>query len=107
MYGAALLSTIIILISLVFLNNFEKLFSRVYSSSFIEIVIEPQLKIKNVVATVEKFGATIKNIEIIKMEDRIRKVYIKIEQKKSTDRLSMLDEISKIEYVKNISDLNK
>ncbi|RDW18529.1 MgtC/SapB family protein [Oceanobacillus chungangensis] len=107
MYGAAALATLIILISLIFLNNFEKILPRINVSSFIEIIVEPELEIKDVVATAEKFGETVRNIEIIKMENNIRKIHIKLIHGKNSDRISMLDEISKIDFVNNVSELDK
>ncbi|AXI11056.1 MgtC/SapB family protein [Oceanobacillus sp. 143] len=107
MYGAAALATLIILISLIFLNNFEKILPRIHVSSFIEIIVEPEFEIKDVVAIAEKFGETVKNIEIIKMESNIRKIQIRLIHGKNSERISMLDEISKIDFVNNVSELDK
>ncbi|RDW21801.1 ATPase [Oceanobacillus arenosus] len=107
MYGAAMLTTLIILVSLIFLNNFEKLLPRIHASSFIEIIVEPELEIKDVVAAVEMFGEKVKNIDIIKMESEIRKIHIRLIQGKNGDRISMIDAISKIDYVNNVSELDK
>ncbi|OZU87219.1 ATPase [Virgibacillus indicus] len=106
MYAAAIFTTLVILLSLVFLNNFEKLFTRGKSSNnIIEIVALPELKINNVVAIFEQYDLTIKNVEIVKVENNVRNIFIKIERKRDLDRVSLFAEISKIDHVRNISEL--
>ncbi|XGA32915.1 MgtC/SapB family protein [Virgibacillus sp. CBA3643] len=105
MYAAALFTTLIILLSLVFLNNFEKLFIKGRSSNVIEIVALPELQINEIVAVFEKFNSTIKNVQISKAENDIRNIFVKIEGKSDVERIALVEEISKINYVKNISEL--
>ncbi|PAV27931.1 ATPase [Virgibacillus profundi] len=106
MYAAAVFTTLVILLSLIFLNNFERLFTKGRTTNnIIEIVALPELKINNVVAVFEAFDLTIKNVEIIKVENNVRNIFIKIERKKELDRVSLFNEISKIDHVKNISEL--
>lgn len=106
MYAAAIFTTLVILLSLVFLNNFEKLFTKgKTSNNIIEIVALPELKINNVVAVFEQYGLTIKNVEIVKVENNVRNIFIKIERKRDLDRVSLFAEISRIDHVRNISEL--
>ncbi|UJL48130.1 MgtC/SapB family protein [Virgibacillus sp. NKC19-16] len=105
MYGAALFTTLIILLSLVFLNNFEKLFTKGRSSNLIEIVALPDLQINEIVSVFEKFNSTIKKVEISKSEHDVRNIFVKIERKPDVERIALVEEISKIDYVKNISEL--
>ncbi|GAA0418312.1 hypothetical protein GCM10008934_06440 [Virgibacillus salarius] len=53
----------------------------------------------------EKFDLTIKKVEIIKIENDLRNIFIKIERKPDLDRISLFEEISKVDHVKNISEL--
>ncbi|MCC2249733.1 MgtC/SapB family protein [Virgibacillus sp. AGTR] len=105
MYAAAVFTTFIILLSLIFLNNFERLFTKGGTSHLIEIVTLPDLKVNELVSALEKFDLTIKKVEIIKIENDLRNIFIKIERKPDLDRISLFEEISKVDHVKNISEL--
>ncbi|WP_100012615.1 MgtC/SapB family protein [Lentibacillus sediminis] len=103
MYGPAVFTTLIILLSLVFLNNFEKMFTKSRSSSMIEIVALNDLKIQDVVTIVEKYELIIKSVEIVKSENNARRIFIKTEPVIETDQLALYEEISRIEQVRNIN----
>ncbi|GAB3069367.1 MgtC/SapB family protein [Virgibacillus ainsalahensis] len=106
MYGAALFTTFIILISLVFLNNFEKLFTKVNSSNLIEIIASVDLEISEIIAVIESYNLTIKNVEIVKSENNNRKIFIKMDSVPMTEQVSLFERISKVEHVINISELS-
>lgn len=103
MYGPAVFTTLIILLSLVFLNNFEKMFTKSRSSSVMEIVALNDLKIQDVVAIAEKYELSIKNVEIVKSENNVRRIFIKTDPVTDTDQLALYEEISRIEQVRNIN----
>lgn len=105
MYGAAIFTTLVILLSLIFLNNFERLFTRRQSTHLIEIVALSGLKIKDIVTVLEKFDLTIKNIEIIKLENDMKNIFLKVEKDAGDDYVSLFEEISEINQVKNITEL--
>ncbi|WP_200412021.1 MgtC/SapB family protein, partial [Virgibacillus salexigens] len=75
MYAAAVFTTLVILLSLIFLNNFERLFRRGGSTNLIQIVTLPGLHVNEVVAAFEKFNLTIKEVEIIKIENDLRNIF--------------------------------
>lgn len=104
MYATAVFTTVVILLSLIFLNNFEKLFPKMHSSNLIEIVALPGLKVNNIVSTFEMFNLSIKSVEIVKVESNIRNIYIKIERNNGLERIQLFEAISKIEHVKNITE---
>ncbi|MFC4025699.1 MgtC/SapB family protein [Oceanobacillus longus] len=106
MYSVAIVTTLIILISLVFLNHIESFFPKSKTSNFIEIVVEEYFQIHYVVELIEKYNLSIKNVEIFRMESNLRKIYIKTDVKEKQDLVGLFEEISKIDYVKNISKLN-
>src|SRR5690625_2256187 len=56
MYATAVFTTIVILLSLIFLNNFEKLFTKGNRSIVIEIIALPGLQVTSIVAVLEKFN---------------------------------------------------
>ncbi|MGP4066980.1 MgtC/SapB family protein [Oceanobacillus sp. M65] len=105
MYAAALFTTIVILLSLIFLNNFEKLFRKGSTSNLIQIVALPDIKVNDVVSAFEKFNLSIKNVEIIKAEHGIRNIFIKIDRNDQLNRIHFFEELSRIEHIKNISEI--
>ncbi|ASN03711.1 MgtC/SapB family protein [Virgibacillus necropolis] len=106
MYATAVFTTLVILLSLVFLNNFDKLFKKGVSSNLIEIVALPGLQINNIVSIFESFDLTIKKVEIERVDENIRNIFIRIDQNAGLDRMALIEEISKEEQVKNIIERN-
>jgi putative Mg2+ transporter-C (MgtC) family protein len=104
MYATAIFTTVVILLSLVFLNNFETLFRKGHRSHLIEIVALPELKINRVVSAFEAYNILIKKVEIVKVEKGVRSIYIKIERDDQLDRMKLFDEISKLEHIKNVAE---
>lgn len=103
MYGAAILATLIILISLVFLNNFEKLFQSRRSFSSVNITIDHNTNLSLLVNLFEQFDVKILSIEITNIEKRMRNVQIKVERNKRIDKIKLYDELSRLTGVRNIS----
>ncbi|HLS08862.1 MgtC/SapB family protein [Lentibacillus sp.] len=103
MYAAAVFTTFIILLSLIFLNNFEKLF-RKEKSHRIEITALPGLKLDHIVSAIESYSLAIKQVEIERIDDEMRHIVVKIEPNKNLDWIALFEDISKIEFVKNISE---
>lgn len=105
MYGVAVFTTLIILLSLIFLNNFERLFMKRRSTNLIEIVAMAGLEINKLITVLEKFELTIQNVEIVKLENDMRNIFIKIERDSKLEHILLFQEISKIDHVKNITEL--
>lgn len=106
MYATAVFTTLVILLSLVFLNNFEKLFKKGLYSNLIEIVALPGLQINSIVSIFESFNLTIKKVEIERVDEDTRNIFIKIEQYAGLDHVALFEEISKVAQVKNIIERN-
>jgi len=106
MYGTAVLTTLVILLSLSLLNNFEKVFTitKKRSINMIEIVALPELKISSVITTLESHNIKINNIEIINVESDLRNIFISIgHHYDNIDRNMLLESITNIEHIKNVS----
>ncbi|MHA6253378.1 MgtC/SapB family protein [Oceanobacillus sp. CAU 1775] len=99
MYGPAVVTTILILVSLVLLNGFEKKFVSKKKSMQIEIVIEKELRITEIIEILEKHEITIVNVEVEKLERDLRAVYIKMNTIENIKLLGLFEAISKLEYV--------
>ncbi|WP_010095820.1 MgtC/SapB family protein [Ornithinibacillus scapharcae] len=104
MYAVAVFTTLIILLSLVFLNNFERLFTRGKNSLVVEIVSSPNLAINKVVSVFEESNIKIKQVEVIKVENNLRSIFIKVEPPKGLERITLFENLSSIEAVKSVSE---
>jgi putative Mg2+ transporter-C (MgtC) family protein len=104
MYAVAVFTTLVILLSLVFLNNFEKLFTKGKSSIVIEIVAYPELAINKVVSIFEDSNLKIRQVEVIKVENNLRSIFIKIEQNETISRITLFERLSNIESIKSVSE---
>ncbi|MFA1821622.1 MgtC/SapB family protein [Virgibacillus oceani] len=108
MYAAAVFTTLVILISLIFLNNFENLFihkkKRSTAGTVFEITGRQDLKIGDITASFEKRKVMITNIEISKTENNTKHIFIKVEEISEAERVAIFEEISNMENVKTISD---
>ncbi len=105
MYGPAIIATLIILISLVLLNNLEKIFQLKTKHIRIAIVVKPSLEVSELIKVVEVHRVKIINIEVEKMESELRAIYIKLDNIESKDQIELFEAISKLESVNNVSRL--
>ncbi|WP_067729166.1 MgtC/SapB family protein [Oceanobacillus damuensis] len=106
MYSVAIVTTLLILISLIFLNRIENLFPKSKSSNFIEMVVEENFKIYQAVEIIEKYNLSVKNVEIFRVESNLRKIYIKTDVKENQNLVELFGELSRNNLVKHISKLN-
>lgn len=104
MYATAIFTTLVILLSLIFLNNFEKRILKGHSSNLIEIVALEELKVHRLLSVIEKYQLFVKNVEIVKVENNVRNIFIKIERNDKLDRVRLFEEISSIDQVKSVSE---
>ncbi|WP_047983315.1 MgtC/SapB family protein [Ornithinibacillus californiensis] len=105
MYAVAVFTTLIILLSLVFLNNFEKLFTRGGKNSLVvEIVSYPGLPINKVVSVIEESDLKVKQVEVIKVENDLRSIFIKVDPKEDLNKIKLFESLSAIDAVKSVSE---
>jgi putative Mg2+ transporter-C (MgtC) family protein len=108
MYPAAVFTTMVILISLIFLNKFENFFihkkRRNKTTMDIEIKGFSNVKIEDIAASLEKGNVIIKNIKITNSEDNQKHIIVQTEEMSESDRVILFEEISNMDNVKTISD---
>jgi putative Mg2+ transporter-C (MgtC) family protein len=104
MYAVAVFTTLIILLSLVFLNNFEKLFTKGKSSMVVEIVSYPNLAINKVVSVFEESNLKVRKVEVLKVENDLRSIFIKVEPNGELNRITLFESLSSIDAVKSVSE---
>lgn len=108
MYGAALLVTFIILISLAFFNNIERFFQKRRSSSIIHITIDQRLTLTQLMEFLEQYKVKIQSIEIKNMDaSKNREIQLRMEKTKRLNRHLLFDDLSNLEGIVKISDISK
>ncbi|MCF3943842.1 MgtC/SapB family protein [Oceanobacillus alkalisoli] len=107
MYGPAIVATLIILISLVVLNNLEKLLPSQRKYTRIEMVVEQKIKVHKLVEIAEMYDVNIIAVEVEKMERDLRKIYFKMKGMGGNQLLVLFEEMSKLDGVNNINQLEK
>lgn len=106
MYSVAIVTTLIILISLIFLNRMEHFFPRFKSSNFIEIVASEEFEIHEAVKSIEKNDFNIRQVEIKLLEGNRRRIHIWTNMKRGNKLVYLFDDISKLPGVVNITKRN-
>lgn len=107
MYSVAIVTTFIILISLIFLNQIEKFFPRFKSSNIIEVVITQNFEINEVIRAIEKDNFIIRQVEIKKLEEsNQRRVNVWTNVKQNNNLVSIFDELSSLEGVVKVTKKN-
>ncbi|MCT1904902.1 MgtC/SapB family protein [Oceanobacillus sojae] len=106
MYSVAIVTTLIILASLIFLNQIEHFFPRFKSSNFIEVIASEEFEIHEAVKSIEKNHFNIKQIEIKLLEGKQRKIHIWTNMKANKNLVYLFDDISKLPGVVNITKRN-
>lgn len=104
MYAVAVFTTLIILLSLVFLNNFERLFTKSKSSVVIELISYPNLEINKVISIFEENNLKIKQVEVIKVENDLRNIFVKFTRDERVNPIMLMDQLSNIDSVKSVSE---
>lgn len=109
MYSIAVFTTIIILISLIFLNNIEKVIERKVGKTPLvtdfEIITYPDFVISDLLAVFEKRDIEVRYINITKDEDNNKNIHIKVSGVSESERKKLFDEMAQLKEVKIVSDV--
>ncbi|WLV24783.1 MgtC/SapB family protein [Aciduricibacillus chroicocephali] len=103
MYDIAVITTIIILLSLVFLNNLEKLFVRSISVHVLEIIVTNDFKADEFVRLMRKQEIDIQNIEFAKSDTELRRIFVKIKPSDRDSLTMFMNDASQLLGVENIT----
>ncbi|WP_368655107.1 MgtC/SapB family protein [Ornithinibacillus sp. 4-3] len=105
MYGPALVATIIILVSLVLLNRIEKAFQSRKKTTRIEMVVEQELDVSELIKILESHRITLADLEVEKMNNHLRTIFIKINNVEDKKLLELFEAISKLDSVNHVARL--
>ncbi|WP_027964764.1 MgtC/SapB family protein [Halalkalibacillus halophilus] len=107
MYPLAIFATIVVLLSLIFLNSFENFFRKNKSDSYFQIIILKDVHLRDVLEIFDQFELMIRKMEIESESSDSRKILIELEKNQEFDRNEIIDQVSKIEHVRYVYENNK
>lgn len=102
MYSEAVLTTVVILLSLVFLNNFEKVFSRDQKTLHFRVEVTTELNVASIIEVFDDFQLSVKKIEIETDANNKRTILIDLEKGQSVEQIALFDRLSKIDHVSRV-----
>lgn len=105
MMGPAIITTIIILVSLVLLNKFEKLFQTKMKYTRIEVVVTQDLKVHDLLKVFETNHINITHIEVEKAERNLRRIYIRMSRIENNQMAELFEAVSRLDAVNHVGRL--
>ncbi len=106
MYALAIFATLVVLLSLIFLNSFEKLFTKQKTDNWVHLQVKQGVHLGEVLNIFDEFDLLIKRMEIESEDVLKRNVYIELERNQNFNKNDLLDRVSKIENVTYIYERN-
>ncbi|MFQ3546392.1 MgtC/SapB family protein [Halobacillus rhizosphaerae] len=99
MYDLAILTTVIVLLSLIFLNKIEKQYFGNHMRNHFLVVGEQELKMNELLIIFEKAEVNIRRIEINQEVPVQRKILIELEKNQQFNDAVLADQLSKVKNV--------
>ncbi|MFD1021172.1 MgtC/SapB family protein [Thalassobacillus hwangdonensis] len=100
MYDAAIVTTIMVLLSLVFLNQVEERFTIGTSKNFVRLVVDQDINMGQVIQIFDECGLKIRKLAIENESRDERSLFIELEKGQKFDQLTLFDQLSKVDHVK-------
>lgn len=104
MYDLAVFTTIVILLSLIFLNHFETNFVKKEVLKTLEIKIDKNAEVNDIIALLEKLQVMVLDIEIQKNRSNIQILSLRVKFSTKLNRTNVYQEVLKLDKVQSISD---
>ena len=105
MFAPAILTTIVVLLSLIFLNKFETLVLNRSKKQYFHIVVKEGQSLINIIDVFESKKVKILNISLRYAKSKKRDVFrytIEADIKRNEDKISVFEELAKMEQVEKI-----
>ncbi len=102
MYPAAILTTIVVLLSLVFLNRIEALVTRKRNNKFVRLKIKNEVKITEILSVFERMDISVRKIRVERESAEERDVVIELEAEQSIYTSKILDELMNLDNVEAV-----
>ncbi|MBB6455219.1 putative Mg2+ transporter-C (MgtC) family protein [Salirhabdus euzebyi] len=104
MYGPAVLTTVVVLSSLIFLNRAEQRFSKSKGERRIRLILKKEAQLAEVLKVFDDFNLIIRKMEIENESAEERFLFIELEKEKEHDikRSDFIDELTKVDHIKYV-----
>lgn len=102
MYDVAFLSTMIVLLALIFLNKIEKKKFKEPKRNYLTIAVKPDADLGEIFAVLAQSDIKIKKMNIKTKEESNRTIHFELEKSKNHDIINFVSELSKTEAVRKI-----
>ncbi|MGP4062953.1 MgtC/SapB family protein [Halobacillus sp. H74] len=99
MYDVATVTTILVLLSLVFLNKVEKEKFNGNRKNVFHFTIDKDLQINIVLAVFDRFGLHVRKFDIVALDTEKKKIVIELDKHQDFDRTALLEQLIDIEGV--------
>lgn len=106
MYGVAILATLLVLLSLIFLNNLEKKYVSHYFKNSYVILADDHVKISEVLSVFDNESMMLQRVELEKENNDRRKIFIQLESNQHYDEAYLLENLSKLNNVIQVTQRN-
>lgn len=105
MYSMAILTTVIILLSLIFLNNFDSIVAKRVNKVNLEITINDFKDIESIFLKYNQFSIVVKNIEFINDHPDSPKVITEVDLAKNINKNDLYYELLNLKHIKQVKEI--
>ncbi|UOQ91381.1 MgtC/SapB family protein [Halobacillus shinanisalinarum] len=99
MYDVAVLATILVLLSLIFLNNLEKkYFSGYFKNSYV-LLADERIETSKLLGIFDEEGISLQKVEIENLNNKTKNILIQITKGQKINEISLLEKLSKVDNV--------
>ncbi|WP_186576194.1 MgtC/SapB family protein [Aquibacillus kalidii] len=103
MYKEAILTTIVILLSLAFLNKFEGIFHKGKGKITFQILIGPKMNLGNLLEILNKSEISIRKLQVEKDVGIDRNILIQLDNDPNIDKTLLYNQLLQMEHVKQVN----
>ncbi|WP_181351093.1 MgtC/SapB family protein [Thalassobacillus sp. CUG 92003] len=104
MYDVAVFTTVVVLLSLIFLNQIEDKFFSKRRKNFVRIVVEEDIQMEEIFRVFDERGLRIYKLEIESSATGERNLFIELEKHQDYSQREVFDELSNIIHVKHVNE---
>lgn len=104
MYNIAILTTVVILLSLVFLNNFENRFKKRRNSFALHVLVKDDLKMEDLLEVLSTYNVLIKKLQIGEEGQDERALMLELGNLRGVDKSKLVKDIADLEDIIEVNE---